>query len=209
MSGPTLEDLARVLGQVPFDARFNRTLAEFRHTVGDAVDLDDVDHVHALRGWLNKWGCRIAYPRGAPDLFVDSVTTWWTQWRGQLPGVATEIADLGEDDLAEFGRAFGDLSVATSARDRAGRSRRIGPTAASKVLWVLRPAAVAPWDVAIAHRRGADGWVEHQRVLGRWARDLREANPGVDVPARVDRAGTSVARILDEWCYLTVTRKAT
>lgn len=90
--------------------------------------------------------------------------------------------------------------------------RTIAATAASKIMYVLRPETVPPWDAAIAKATvggtSRQHFARHLTAARAWASALlAEARRlGVeDVPAHVGRPGSSLARIRDEWMYLTIT----
>jgi hypothetical protein len=210
-AGPSLDDLIAELQAERTDPRYDQTVRRFLDEVDGTVDLRQAGHVAGLRRWLNAWGCRIAYPDEFADPFAETIADWWPRWQGRFPTDGVELADLSDADLSAFAGAFAELAAGPAAVNRRGTVRRFGPTAASKAIWVLRPAAVAPWDYRIAAtttggRRDAGGYEEHQRVLRRWARSLRAGHPGVDIPEAVGRPDSTVARVLDEWCYLSFTR---
>jgi hypothetical protein len=167
------------------------------------VDLARPEHRALLLRWLNSWGCRIRYPReGEPAPFDDGIAAWWKAHSGALPTV--ELARLSDVDIDALGAAYADLAaVAVSA----GRVRRtLGPTAAAKALYALRPTAVMPWDAAIAARlhgaRDAAAFAAHQRLGRGWARSLPP-----DTPALVGRGAIPLAKVLDEHLYVTLTAR--
>jgi hypothetical protein len=146
--------LASVLpeyGKFPFD----RTLAAARNDIGDRPDLANPEHAKRLRVWLNQWLCRIGYPEPMQDdVFADSLASWWCGIRDTLPLKDIGLARLTDVQLGAVSRAYGDLYVRQAAIGRTGRTRRVGPTAAAKLLYFVRPAAVTAWDNAISLRTG-------------------------------------------------------
>jgi hypothetical protein len=173
-----------------------------------------LDHVVALRIWLNAWNCRIPYPGDGVDLLVSSLDGWWRRHRRQLPdGPLRDVDDRGLDALAG---AYSDLARLPAGLNRHGRLRSMAPTASSKLLWVLRPETACPWDVAIAKAGGQGseiaGYANHLRKARAWSRliTIEAAARGIDdVPAHVGRPRTSLVKVYDEWCYLTITRGMT
>ena len=104
-----------------------------------------------------------------------------------------------------------DLSAAAVAVDARGHDRTMGPTAAAKCLYALRPDSVMPWDLRIAQRlhggRDRDAFAAHLRLGRRWAQDLLTTS-GLDETALLtdlDRSGATLAKVLDEYCYLCYT----
>ena len=87
----------------------------------------------------------------------------------------------------------------------------MGPTAAAKCLYSLRPHSVMPWDLRIAQRlhggRDRDAFTAHLRLGRRWAQDLLTTS-GHDetvLLTGLDRSGATLAKVLDEYCYLRYT----
>ncbi len=87
----------------------------------------------------------------------------------------------------------------------------MGPTAAAKALYALRPRAVMPWDLMIAERlhggRDAVAFTAHLRLGRDWARQLLR-DTGWDEPrlaAELGQPGASLARLLDQYCYVRFT----
>jgi hypothetical protein len=179
---------------------------------GDEIDLALVNHRRALHRWLNAWGCRIRYPRpGEPDLFDAGVAAWWRRRNADLVAVSVSLSELDDDQIARLGAAFEDLSAMPIARSAAGIERTMGATASAKALYALRPRAVMPWDLAIAGRlhggRNVVAFVAHLRLGREWARQLlRETGwDEATLAAELGQPGASLARLLDQYCYVRFT----
>ena len=121
------------------------------------------------------------------------------------------MAELSDDEIDAIADAFADLSAAAVAVDARGHDRTMGPTAAAKCLYALRPHSVMPWDLMIAQRlhggRDRDAFAAHLRLGRRWAQDLL-TTAGLDETALLtdlDRSGATLAKVLDEYCYLRYT----
>jgi hypothetical protein len=213
LTAPTLSSLAAVLpvyGRFPFD----RTLDAAREDIGSTPDLGNRDHAERLRRWLNDWLCRIGYPTGNEDLFADSLSTWWREFEQSLPPGARRLAELTDGQLSALTSAYGDLHVRPAAINRAGRTRRVGPTAAAKLLYFVRPEAVAAWDRAISMRTGggqtASSFRRHLEICRGWAQKLEAEGRARGLEAEelgpyLGRPKSSVAKLLDEWLYATIT----
>lgn len=181
---------------------------------GDRAALDPTLHGHRreLLRWLNSWGCRLRYPRpGEIDLFEAGVRDWWSRWAAALP-VGGFLGELSDPQIDAVAGSFEDLAAVPVGAPE--RSRPLGPTAASKLLYRLCPRAVMPWDEAIARRlhgaRDAAAFAAHQRLGRSWVRQLL-ATTGLDeqaMAAELGGPGRSLAKILDDYCYLRFTRAA-
>ncbi|MFG2621626.1 MmcQ/YjbR family DNA-binding protein [Streptomyces sp. NPDC048507] len=168
-------------------------------------DLSRPAHRDALHRWLNAWGCRIRYPRdGEPDPLGSGLGAWWE--RHELP--AAPLAALTERECALLAAAYGDLAALPLGR------RTLGPTAAAKALFALRPRTVMPWDAAIATRlhggRDAAAFERHLRTGRAWARAALDGS-GLDeeaLTAWLGRPGLPLAKVLDEYVYVTLSHRS-
>ncbi|MGW7460464.1 MmcQ/YjbR family DNA-binding protein [Streptomyces sp. NPDC054797] len=184
----------------------DRSWRALREETGSRLDLSDAGHRTALHRWLNSWGCRIRYPReGEPDVFGAGLAAWAA--RHPLPDAP--LAALTPREISRFAKAYEALATLPVGR------RGLGPTAASKTLYALRPASVMPWDAAIAERlygvRDGAAFARHLQIGRTWARAaLAEAGgpPEAALCADLGRPGVSLAKILDEHLYLTITYRA-
>jgi len=169
-----------------------------------------------LRRWLNRWACRLRYPQpGEPDVFSDSLAQWWAITGSVLPG--GPVAGLSDAAVGTLAGSYADLAARPGAlltrHGAPGGHRAIAPTAASKIMHVLRPETVPPWDAAIARATvggtSRDHFARHLQAARTWARAIQgEARRrGIaDIPAYLGRPGSSLAGLRDEWLYLTITR---
>jgi hypothetical protein len=172
-----------------------------------AIDLSQAAHRTILLRWLNSWGCRIRYPReGEPSPFDNGVRTWWGTWGDVLPDI--DLVHLTDSEIEAAAQAYEELAGVVVA---AGRSRRtLGPTAAAKALYALRPNTIMPWDAAIANRlhgnRDGDAFAGHLRLGREWATAVIEeaGGDGDAIPALMSRP-VSLAKILDEYLYVAIT----
>ena len=210
---PSLADLRRSAEVFNGYSGVDESWLRFRQVTRPAVDLSRSDHREALLRWLNSWGCRIRYPRvGEPALFDEGIAAWWAGPGRALP--AGSLAGLSDVDIDAVAAAYGALATVPVAAGRA--SRTLGPTAAAKALYAVRPRAVPPWDAAIAARqyggRDATAFARHLRASRDWAwAVLAEAGPAAtedDLPALIGRPSVSMAKIIDEHLYVTITLAA-
>lgn len=191
-------------------ANVDATWLALIHATRPGIDLSRADHRTLLLRWLNSWGCRIRYPReGEPAPFDSGVAQWWDDWSPGLPKAS--LVRLEDRDLERLGDAYAALSAVEVS---GGATRRtLGPTAAAKALYALRPRSVLLWDAAIAEHlygvRDGTAFTEHQRLGRRWGRlALDEAGLGEDedtLPVLVGRPTVSLAKLLDEYLYVTIT----
>lgn len=212
---PTLSQLAHALRSYSQDSA-DTSLAVLLSATGGSADLAVAGQRDELRRWLNKWVCRLRYPQpGEPDVFSDSLAQQWAISGSGLPD--DPVAELSDMEIGTLADSYADLAARPGAlRTRNGVPvgyRTIAPTAASKIMFVLRPETVPPWDAAIARATAGgtsrDHFASHLQATRAWAGAVQvEAHRQgiVDVPAYVGRPNSSLAKLRDEWLYLTVTR---
>lgn len=205
---PDLETLRAAVLDFGGYAQPDKSWAALTLATAPAIDLAVAEHQAAMHVWLNAWGCRIRKRRvDEPDVFGQGVGGWWERWHSALPTFDTWMADLTDAQLDGLAECFTDLVAA-----RVAPTRSLGPTAASKMLFALRPNTFMPWDEMIAQRlhgsRDGAAYASHQRLGREWARDLL-AESGMAESALAEdlgRPGRSLAKMIDEYCYLVFTR---
>ncbi|MER7460413.1 hypothetical protein [Micromonospora sp. NPDC126480] len=207
---PTVKELRAAVDRFVGDAGPDRSWLRLQEQTAPAIDLAVPGHRRATLVWLNAWGCRLRYPRpGEEDPYDSGLAGWWGRWGDRLPPAGTTLVALPEESIPALGAAFADLA---GIRVGAGpRGRSLGPTAASKLLYALRPAALPPWDEAIARilhgRRDGDGYAAHLRLGREWAaRLLAEAGDERALADTLGRPERSLVKMLDDYWYLTCTR---
>lgn len=211
LPAPTIDSLARSVAAFNDIPNVDRAERRFAVDTAPAADLGQADHRVALLRFLNAWGCRIRVPRdGEPDLFDAGIGAWWAQLTYPLP--QTPLHRLGDTAIARLATAFEALRTT-----RIATTRTLGSTAAAKALYAMRPDTVMPWDAAIAQHLhgGRDGaaFARHLALGREWAvrlltevaaRDPRIGARGL--PAYLGRGSVSLAKILDEYAYVMITR---
>ncbi|MFJ3880440.1 hypothetical protein ACIPW5_23645 [Streptomyces sp. NPDC090077] len=194
-----LRAAARVYARYRADLSWGALLA----ATAPGIDLSEAAHRTALHRWLNAWGCRLRYPRrGEPDPLDAGLAAWWA--RHTLP--RTPIAALTDAEVGALAAAYGELAALPAGR------RTLGPTAAAKALFAVRPHTVMPWDAAIAvtlhGARDERAFARHLHTGRAWARAAL-AESGLEehaLTAYLGREDVSLAKLLDEYLYVTLTR---
>ncbi|GKQ38543.1 MmcQ/YjbR family DNA-binding protein [Streptomyces sp. A012304] len=187
----------------------DRTWRELRELTAPALDLTDPAHRTALHRWLNSWGCRLPYPREGEPYALGEGLAAWTR-RHPLPD--TPLSDLTDPGIEALAAAYDDLARLPAKFPP--RPRTLGPTAAAKALYALRPHTVMPWDAAIAGElygaRDGAAFARHLRTGRAWARAvLAESGLGADaLAADLGRPAVTLPKVLDEHLYVTITRRA-
>jgi hypothetical protein len=192
------------------------SLKRLRQRVGPRVDLKEDDHREALLSWLRAWGCRHLRREDTRSVSGPALLAWAGLWESQLPNEHQQLTQLAETELDLGQRAFADLAgrVAAGRARGSGSTVRFGPTVAAKTLYAIRPLVFAPWDAPV---RAFLGWGSDGRAYRRyleWIAIQLQAlseEAGVDVnqiPMRVGRPESSPPKLIDEFLWIRVTRRA-
>src|SRR5579885_802560 len=195
---PTLFGLAyaaRLFRQVDYDLNFDK----FRQAA-NPLDLTIPDHASLLRDWLNSWGCRIV--KAKLPKFTRDAAKWARRWVETLP--QQSLPSLTDVDMESVANAYSEL-----------RNEVMGPTAATKTLFALRPETAIPWDEPIRRSFNlSESKSSYHTMLQRSKDELAGlvANArtlGVPEPAIQDTVGSpgrTLVRLLDEYHWITITR---
>jgi len=199
---------------------YNKSLALFRTATGDSIDLANSKHRNALLKWLNDWGCRHLKKDQHP-VASQSILNWYQEVGASLFTNSKPLWDLGDGELGVAAHAYGSLKDKTGARRVRGGGKlevHIGETAASKILFAIRPKALMPWDEAMRKNSGCDGSpLSYARYLI-MIRDLtfhidtlcrRGGFQIKDLPEKVGRPNLTVVALINEYAWVTKTRKVT
>jgi len=197
---------------------FNRSLGRLDKATGNSMDLTNPQHRTHLLIWLNDWGCR-NLPKEQHDVASNSILKWYEAYGASLFSNEKPLWDLVDSDLEITARSYGSLKNEIGAwrvRSKGKRKVHIGPTAASKVLFALRPKALMPWDEAMRKSFDCDGSPESYFKYLITIRNLTLhigklcRNKGFqidDLPHKLGRPNSTVLALVNEYIWVTVTRK--
>jgi hypothetical protein len=214
------------------------SLAQFERRVDGRPDLWNQEHRQALLHWLNQWQCR-QFSLAYHDLASDGLLEWHREFGGVLPPVRDHLWQVPEATLEDYAEMFDALAKKVACYRDSGRAapagapgaapipgeaatpivRRLtvtfGPTAAAKILFVLRPRVFVAWDEPIRAQLHADGsgrsYADFLLRLREELLYLQEQCHAFDLdleelPAAMGRPLSTPAQLLDEYYWATRTR---
>jgi hypothetical protein len=197
---------------------FNRSLGRLDEATSNSIDLTNRAHRLSLLKWLNEWGCR-NLPKDQHDVASNSILEWYQVDGASLFTNEKPLWDVEDGEMEIAARAYGSLKDKTGAKRVRGRSKRkvhIGPTAASKILFAIRPKSLMPWDEAMRVAFKYDGSPESYFEYLVEIRDLTShigdlcRNKGFQIeqlPRELERPKSTVLALINEYIWVTVTRK--
>ena len=197
---------------------YNNSLADFRTATGHRLNLAVQEHRAALLNWLNDWGCR-HLSKDQHQVASESILRWYQRNRPTLFSDKTPLWQLEDQEIQTAANAYGSLRDEMGARRVRGENKRdvhIGPTAASKILFAIRPKALMPWDEAMRVAFKCDGSPESYFDYLTQIRDLtlhigdlcKSKGFQIDaLPLRLRRSNFTVLALVNEHIWITETRK--
>lgn len=214
----TLLELKRACRLYSENTNFDQTYSEFRSSTNPWPDLTRREHRDALLHWLRQWGAR-QFAVASHELASQEILTWYDKHISHLVPAEKNLWELTEHDLRHVRQAYASLSSRTAALidvDGHQLQRTVGPAGTTKILFALRPRAFLPWDAAIRKRLrygvDAHSYVSYLRRVSQLLGDLelhcqRAGFPLVELPQWLGRPDSSHPKIVDEYCWATLTRK--
>lgn len=191
----------------------------FLKATNPAPNLDLEDHRVLLLGWLNKWGCR-QFAKKYHNLASEEIRTWYQEFKSTAFPREKVLLDLSEKEIEFASQSYERLTErqASKRKMRSGNlsTISIGPTGAAKILFAIRPNALMPWDDSIRKGLGFDGsarsYAEHLRKARAELEELSECCERnryrlADLPSLVGRPTSSLPKLIDEYYYITLTKK--
>lgn len=197
---------------------FNNSLAVLNSTTRGNIDLENPLHRIALIKWLNDWGCR-HLAEEQHEVVSLSISSWYQANVNNLFSNEKPLWNLENHELEAASWIYGSLKDSTGAwRIRSGRKIEIhiGETAASKILFAIRPKALMPWDEAMRVSFQCDGSPKSYLRYLKMIRDLTLhmavlcKHKGFridDLPQKLGRPDSTVIALVNEYIWITETRK--
>lgn len=197
---------------------FNNSLGLLYKSTGGVIDLTNSEHRISLLKWLNDWGCR-HLSEDQHEVASYSILNWYEANGASLFTNKKPLWDLGDHELEVAAYAYGSLKDRTGAwRIRGGKKLEvhIGATAASKILFAIRPKALMPWDEAMRISFKCDG---SPKSYSRYLKTIRNLTSHIgvlcrnkgfqidDLPRKLGRPNSTALALVNEYLWVTETRK--
>lgn len=191
---------------------FERTYVQLIEETKPTLDLANKDHRMHLLDWLNKWICRIN--REQFNLASESIRIWNEQYLVSLCSPDKSLWELSRAELGALSEAYENLRKRPASiieRNCKRITRTIGPTAASKILFALRPNAAVAWDAGMRKALRQDSRrCTYQSFLELVQTDLKELESelervGVelaDLCLELSRPSATAAQIVGEYYWM-------
>jgi hypothetical protein len=197
---------------------YNDSLVSLNNYTQGRLEITNPEHRQYLLDWLNDWKCR-NLSKGQHKVASDSILEWYLQEGNKLFTDEKPLWALNDNDLEVAANAYGYLKNKTGAWRIHGQSKqevRIGPTAASKILFAMRPQALMPWDEAMRVGFNCNGDPESYSNYLKIIRNLTYHIENLckvkgiqidELPQKLGRPNSTVLALVNEYIWITETRK--
>lgn len=184
------------------------SIAELNAKIGPTPDLTKRDTANAILEWLNDWQCRLCEEEF--DTAIAELKKWQKAFGSELASIKSNLLELNDSELNNASLVYADLF-----KRKANQRRTFGPTATTKTLFILRQNALPAWDKAIREGLEFDDkpssyllFLKHsQKQLQELKTSCKAAGVDIaDVPKLVNRPNSSLAKLVDEYNWVTITR---
>ncbi len=197
---------------------YDSSYREFVKATRPRVDLGIKHHRLALLKWLNDWGCR-QFAIEYHDVASSEMEDWNKANIEHLFSIHKSLISLTTDDIKTVKKIYSDLVSRTASKRKLKNKMatvEFGPTGAAKILFALRPNTFIPWDQPIRTKFELDGTADSYCDYLLTVRDqLEELSKDCerngfalhDLPNVLKRDGYSVAKLIDEYYWVTITNE--
>jgi hypothetical protein len=179
-----------------------------------ALDLHRPGHRKELINWLAQGGCRqfVLYRH---DLASAELLSWYKENHGNLLPANKQLWEITVADIEVIPKLF-DTLAARASFQKEGQTARFGATAASKILFALRPHSMIPWDAPIRMKLynsgSGDSYVEYlvkalREIESLMASCQRDGISIENVPGALKRDGATLAQLMGEYFWVTLTKE--
>lgn len=198
---------------------YDSSYKDFLEVTEPELDFQNKDHLMALLVWLNKWGCR-QFSLKDHELAANELAEWHKEVGHLIFDTDKTLLNFTEHDFNIVEQVYGTLVNKTASNRQAanGNSVRVevGPTGASKILFAWRPQAFIPWDGFMRLNGEYDGSAKsyadylrktREHLVG-LSQECRKAGFEIaDLPSKLGRSNFSLTKLMDEYYWVTITRK--
>ena len=165
--------------------------------------------------FLNDWGCRQFKKDNHKDAAED-LKWWYRKNESSLPSFTQTLSEHSDNKIKSYSKIFDELQYSYASTDKRGIIKSVGPVGAAKILFALRKQAFPPWDnpiiESLGKSRSGDGYVSYLFYIKEKIAELKREcdRKGINVkivPKLLERPHASLVKLVDEYLWLTITRK--
>ena len=213
-----LNELASACQLYATKTNFDDSYIAFLNSIENTLDLNNPKHRKSLLIWLNSWACRqfiIAYH----DFASEQIINWYTNLKSLIPEKSKNIWELTDNDFNKIKILYDTLAntpVAKKYKNNKEAINHAGPTGAAKTLFALRPKALILWDIPMRKyfNQGDSGfaYIQYIKKANEIIKDLivqcKNDNFTIEeLPKKINRPYSTIPKLIDEYNWVTITKK--
>ena len=198
---------------------FDNSYMNFLNCTNNNPDMRIEENRQALIDWLNDWGCRNFYIK-YHKLASEELYKWYQEHNLYLPEHTKNIWEFDENELDRIQLIYDSLvnRTASYAKTKSGKDKTnsFGDTPSSKILFALRPNGLIPWDGEMRKVFKKNYKINsYKDFLKKVKCDVGELRISCrkngfdinDIPSKLNRSSVTIPKLIDEYHWITITRK--
>lgn len=179
------------------------------------LSLKSRTDAYILLTFLNEWGCR-QFIKDQHNVAASNLIRWYKMNEKKLPKYNIKLINISDKSIEGFAPLFDDLMKIHASTDKRCHRKSVGPVGAAKALFCLRIHAFPPWDNPIIdyfgfERNGVDYCRYLKYIKGNILELQNECNQlNIElnqIPMILNRPSITLVKLIDEYLWLTITRK--
>lgn len=182
------------------------------------LNLNSKEDQERILKFLNDWGCR-QFKRENHKEAAESLKNWFSKFEFDLPNQSLTLIEHSEKKLYSYKTLFNDLMnsyASTKINGKKSIINRVGPVGAAKTLFALRKHSFPPWDNPIINKlklsKDGKGYCHYLSIVQEQLISLKEeckikAIDIKDLPTMLGRPYVSLVKLIDEFFWISITRK--
>jgi hypothetical protein len=199
--------------------RYDKAYLHFLNRVKSKPDLENENDRLEILAWLNKFGCR-QFAKKYHSEASNSIKVWYDNYCDKINSIPNNILELKDNNystIKEFYKALMESFASKQNRNGNTVTMSFGATGTAKFLFTIKPNTFAPWDDAIRkklkYNGSAESYMQYLRKVVDNINELKnickEKGLSLDnLPTIVNRANSSLPKIIDEYFWMKYTQDA-
>jgi hypothetical protein len=173
------------------------------------------DDCKLIMKFLNDWGCR-QFKKENHNEASKSLINWHNESFKILPHHSLGLIDQNDNEILKYCQIFDSLKGSYASTNKRGIGKTFGPVGAAKTLFALRKNMFPPWDNAIIKELNltpdGEGYIKYLYRVKKELLDLKiecdKNNIDIEqLPSEFNSKCSSLVKLIDEFFWLTMTRK--
>ncbi len=187
----------------------------YKKIVAKNFNLNSPDDCKLLLKFLNEWGCRQFKIEDHLSASI-GLKKWFNDSYHLLPKSSVCLIDQSDKKIKQYGKVFDAIKGSYASTDKRGVIKTVGAVGAAKTLFAIRKNMFPPWDNPIIKKlelpANGKGYTTYLLYVKEKLQKLKEEcnKQNIDIkelPTILNRPHASLVKFIDEYFWLTMTKK--